>query len=913
MELRILLLMLGLVLLVKTKPTPEDLEDWDGDGILNKWDDDDDNDGVPDDEDADNDNDGYVDDVDDDGFPDYKDSDVDGDGIPDDEADPEDDYDFDNDGILNGWDPDDDNDGIRDADDPDDDNDGILDEEDEDDDNDGIPDEEENSLLKDYEDMVNSDDFDRDGIIDILDSDDDNDGVPDNEDIDDDNDGIADWRDKDDDNDGILDSDEKEDANYNYEDYYNDADYDGVPDSEDYDDDNDGIYDEYDNDDDNDGIPDVIVSDAKDEDDDGDGIPDYADDDDDNDGVPDDEDEDGDNDGIPDEDDPDDDNDGVADEDEYKYEDREGDIDFDDDGIIDYADDDDDNDGVPDDEDDDDDNDGIPDEDDADDDNDGVADEDENKYKAPAPSAPPPTVQGCCAPGTRLELSHKRGGGYTAKCVAARAAAAEEMEKNIIIDGYKLPQCSRGMLMEKVEVATIGTTTTTTTTTTTPEEVFEEEVFDLGNYGDGNPYGWRLASATDVRDNSGYVKAAVKHVMRDWEWCIACLADDSVIHGKNRGHRIETGRSCRSGVGHKIIVKGGGFRQIKPLKGTKLEAPPSVEYGAFFSGSNQLLISDKVFEKDQYCIDTTRDEVGATGLACDMCEEEVVCSYLKKLYTSLENYYMRTERTAVKAFVGEYSNFEEFKAAVEKFIKELWKMVDSNEDGNLSEILSQSKAKISSSFLSKLTEFLFEKLDINWDEEISAKDWFEITGDKEGDKNIGRKLISLPSPLYTLYTRLDQDRDEAISLQELSLFMSRTFTLLDKTEDCVVDLDDVIATLEEGKLPKDLQLGAKLLLQHELTLANHALNRVFKLADSNHDEITAVDEILHFSDFDFIESEVPDMANLAVPNMNVFYYLIMQDHRGPREENNVEKWLETLQNLMMNNAYDLEEDDIICG
>ena len=49
---------------------------------------------------------------------------------------------------------------------------------------------------------------------------------------------------------------------------------------------------------------------------------------------------------------------------------------------------------------------------------------------------------------------------------------------------------------------------------------------------------------------------------------------------------------------------------------------------------------------------------------------------------------MRTERTAVKgekyffiffsifnlAIVGEYNNFEEFKAAVEKFIKEIWKM-----------------------------------------------------------------------------------------------------------------------------------------------------------------------------------------------------------------------------------------------
>ena len=76
---------------------------------------------------------------------------------------------------------------------------------------------------------------------------------------------------------------------------------------------------------------------------------------------------------------------------------------------------------------------------------------------------------------------------------------------------------------------------------------------------------------------------------------------------------------------------------------TKLKAPPSIQYGASFSNADQLLISDKyrrksgkknasfftefvifrVFEKEEYCIETTMDEVGATSLACDMCEEEV--------------------------------------------------------------------------------------------------------------------------------------------------------------------------------------------------------------------------------------------------------------------------------------------------
>lgn len=107
-------------------------------------------------------------------------------------------------------------------------------------------------------------------------------------------------------------------------------------------------------------------------------------------------------------------------------------------------------------------------------------------------------------------------------------------------------------------------------------------------------------------------------------------------------------------------------------------------------------------------------------------------------------------------------------------------MVDSDEDGNLREILQQTEVRISSSFLLKLSEFLFEKFDIDWDDELSALDWFELTGETGTDKNIGRKLISLPSPFYTMYTRLDDDRNEVLSLQELNLFLSRTFSMLDK-------------------------------------------------------------------------------------------------------------------------------------
>ena len=260
----------------------------------------------------------------------------------------------------------------------------------------------------------------------------------------------------------------------------------------------------------------------------------------------------------------------------------------------------------------------------------------------------------------------------------------------------------------------------------------------------------------------------------------------------------------------------------------------------------------------------------------------------------------------ILALVGEFNNFDEFKTAVETFIKDFWKLVDSDEDGNLGEILMQTEVKISSSFLLKLGEFLFEKFDIDWDDELSALDWFELTGETRTDKTIGRKLISLPSPIYTMYTRLDEDRNEVLSLQEFSTFLSKTFSMLDKDEDCLVDIKDVIATLDESELPKDFQLGVKQLVQQQLTVANHALNRIFEVADKNHDNITVVEEILDFNDFDFIDAEMQDTLILAQPIMQVVRYLT-------GEQGDTDAWLETLQNLMMNQAYQLEGNDFKCG
>ena len=57
-----------------------------------------------------------------------------------------------------------------------------------------------------------------------------------------------------------------------------------------------------------------------------------------------------------------------------------------------------------------------------------------------------------------------------------------------------------------------------------------EEQFTVEIFSRTNPYGWRLAAVSDIRDSSGYVKDAVKSAMSGWEWGIACLANDARVN-----------------------------------------------------------------------------------------------------------------------------------------------------------------------------------------------------------------------------------------------------------------------------------------------------------------------------------------------------------------------------------------------
>jgi len=63
-------------------------------------------------------------------------------------------------------------------------------------------------------------------------------------------------------------------------------------------------------------------------------------------------------------------------------------------------------------------------------------------------------------------------------------------------------------------------------------------------------------------------------------------------------------------------------------------------------------------------------------------------------------------------------------------------------------------------------------------------------------------LINLPAPLYRLYASLDKDKNEKLSLDEANNFIKGALAMVDHNKDCSIDIDEIIATLDECKLPK---------------------------------------------------------------------------------------------------------------
>merc|ERR1711915_261308 len=236
-------------------------------------------------------------------------------------------------------------------------------------------------------------------------------------------------------------------------------------------------------------------------------------------------------------------------------------------------------------------------------------------------------------------------------------------------------------------------------------------------------------------------------------------------------------------------------------------------------------------------------------------------------------------------------------------------ILDSDKDGFLDDEVSVKS--INANLFMEALDQLYLFFDMNQDDIISAADAPEGSfRDWNDDGKIslrevfGVSLINLPAPIYRLYTKVDKDKNEKFSLEEATNFIKGTIYLI----------DEILAMLNEARLPSKYQLAVRILGEHFLTLADFLLKRVVAVSDSDGDKKTSFDEILHSSDTSIIKEFGNVVPSLGLPSKSILRFMECGGRRcGPREsEAQTEMWLNVLYDIVDNRKYDSVPENL-CG
>ena len=134
---------------------------------------------------------------------------------------------------------------------------------------------------------------------------------------------------------------------------------------------------------------------------------------------------------------------------------------------------------------------------------------------------------------------------------------------------------------------------------------------------------------------------------------------------------------------------------------------------------------------------------------------------------------------------------------------------------------------------------------------------------------------------------MDRDTDERLTKAEALDFVSKLFTLINTDSNCKIDVNEVLQLLNELEVPWDQQLAVKMLLDQvselvsgldlpdnatqELSLVSYLLKNLVERADKDGDGEVTIEEILNFTDFEFIESAFHAVLELADPDTSLGY------------------------------------------
>jgi len=261
-------------------------------------------------------------------------------------------------------------------------------------------------------------------------------------------------------------------------------------------------------------------------------------------------------------------------------------------------------------------------------------------------------------------------------------------------------------------------------------------------------------------------------------------------------------------------------------------------------------------------------------------------------------------------------SFDEFRSMVEEYVGKVFKYLDSDEDGYLNEDVSV-KSLSAKVFIETLNE-LYQFADINQDDILSVEDAPPRTfRDRNDDGKISLRevfrmsLINLPAPIYRLYATLDRDKNEKISLEEADNFIKGTIDVIDQNKDCSINIDELIETLKESKLPDDYQLAMKLLGDYYITLADYCLRKIVTAADTDGDKKTSLAELISMKDPSVFFDVWKVADNMGEPHRRTSEFLIGESRPYTRDHREAvrEMWLTVLYDFVDNRKFDSVPDN----
>merc|ERR1711915_146907 len=262
-------------------------------------------------------------------------------------------------------------------------------------------------------------------------------------------------------------------------------------------------------------------------------------------------------------------------------------------------------------------------------------------------------------------------------------------------------------------------------------------------------------------------------------------------------------------------------------------------------------------------------------------------------------------RNLLKVLIGETKDFEEFKDKIEALLEEIWMLLFSDRKVYYLMEFNRKGLTLKADLLLRFTEFMFWKLDLDFDDELSLADYLLAIEQDRTRQELENQMIYLPGPLYLFHKTVDKDLNKGITINELQDFIKKAFHVIDQNQDCMVSQEEMIIVLDSLNVPKVMQLVARQLLQQNHLVLQHATERFLHLADSNRDNFTSIDEALNFGDFRFISDEGESFLMLSEPNPR-FINLIL---KGSSEGNT---WLATLLNFVESINAEAYEEHFKC-